>query len=361
MNRRNAIKPLVIAAISPAVLQARAEAPRATTTPAHLQNASAGPFSTQPWGEHSRIDAGSYVVERVRYQSQGVEVVGNAFVPPVGGRKPAVVVMGPVAYVKEQSPVQYASRLAREGHVALAFDPRFRGESAGAPRNFESRQAMVEDLQASIDHLAGRPDVDPERIYVVGVCQGANWAIEATTLDSRVRALGVVAGHYLVPETAALYLGSQAEIAERLGRAAAARAAFEKTGEVRYIPIVSGTDSQALLKAPVIRQFYERWADRGAFWNFHGLWENRITAMSEADIWGHRVDAVIRRLETPTVMVHAKLAASGPLIPRKMFEQIPAAKKELIWLGETNQMQFYEDPITIDQVVPQLARFFRSI
>ncbi|AMM23145.1 hypothetical protein AX767_01230 [Variovorax sp. PAMC 28711] len=195
---------------------------------------------------------------------------------------------------------------------------------------------------------------------MLGICQGANWAIEATTLDTRVRALGVVAGHYLVPETAALYLGSQEEIADRLRRAATARAAFEKSGEVRYIPIVSATDAQALLKAPVIRQFYERWADRGAFWNFHGLWENRITAMSEADIWGHHVDEVIRKLETPTLMVHANLAASGPVIPRKMFEQIPAAKKELLWMGDKNQMQFYEDPITIDRVVPQLARFFRS-
>ncbi|WP_168164790.1 alpha/beta hydrolase [Variovorax sp. PAMC 28711] len=151
------MKPLVIAAMSPAVLQARAEESGAASTPAHLQNASAGPFATQPWGEHSRIDAGSYAVERVRYPSQGVELVGNAFVPPIAGRKPAVVVIGPVAYVKEQAPLQYAARLARERYVALVFDPRFRGESGGAPRNFESRRAKVEDLRASIDYLAARP------------------------------------------------------------------------------------------------------------------------------------------------------------------------------------------------------------
>ncbi|MEO8278072.1 MAG: hypothetical protein ABI564_00195, partial [Ideonella sp.] len=108
-----------------------------------------------------------------------------------------------------------------------------------------------------------------------------------------------------------------------------------------------------------IREFYERWAYRGAFWNFHGLWENRILAMSEADIWGHQVDAVMLQLHTPTLMVHANRAASGPIVPRKLFEQMPARKKELVWLSDQNQMQFYEDPVTIDQVVPQLARFFK--
>lgn len=334
---------------------------QAITTPTHLQNTSTGPFSTQPWRGGQRIDAGRYTIERVTYKSQGAEIVGNAFVPKVPGRKSAVVVIGPVAYVKEQSPMQYASRLVREGYVALVFDPRHHGESGGEPRRLESRRAKVDDLRASIDYLIQREDVDAQQIHVLGLCQGSNWAIEACTLDARVKALGLVAGHYLIPEVAALYLGSKENVAERLARAKAAREAFDQSGELRYIPVVSATDPQALLTAPVIREFYERWAYRGPFWNFHGLWENRILAMSETDIWGHQVDAVMQRLHTPTLMVHANRAASGPVIPRKLFEQIPASKKELVWLSDQNQMQFYEDPVTIDQVVPQLARFFQSV
>lgn len=362
MNRRNALKPLLVAAATSLSNHSlKAQEPKPMTTPAHLQSGTVGPFSTQPWSGGNRIDAGAYSIERVGYLSQGTEIVGNVFAPPGAGKKPAVVVIGPVAFVKEQSPIQYASRLVREDFVALAFDPRYHGESGGAPRRFESRKAKVADLRASIDYLAQRPDVDPARIHVLGVCQGVNWAIEATTQDARVHALGIVAGHYLVPETAALYLGSADQVAERLARAQTARKAFETTGEVRYIPIVSADDPAALLTAPVIREFYDRWAYRGAFWNFHGLWENRITAMSEADIWAHQVDQVMRQLKTPTVMVHANRAASGPEIPRKLFEQIPAARKELLWVGDQNQMQFYEDPVTIDQVALRVARFFRSI
>jgi len=319
-----------------------------------------GPFETQPWGPHGRLETPRYSVERVVYRSAGTEVVGNLFVPGISGRNPAVVVIGPVGFVKEQSPIQYASRLVRDGYVTLIFDPRYHGESGGEPRRHESGAAKVEDLCASVDFLVSRDDVDPERIFILAICQGVNWAIEAATLDSRVKALAMVAGHYLTPEVTEMYVGDTAEA--RIGRSREAEARFKTTGEVSYIPIVSAQptppDPTALLTAPPVRQFYIRWADRGPFWNFHGLWENRITAMSEAAIWSYDVRAAMARLTTPTLMVHADRAASGPQIPRDLFGIIPAADKELVWLGSQNQLQFYEDPITIDQVAPHVARFF---
>jgi dienelactone hydrolase len=319
-----------------------------------------GPFETQSWGPHRRLETPRYAIERVTYQSDGTEVVGNLFTPATPGRKPAVVIIGPVAFVKEQSPIQYASRLVREGYTTLIFDPRHHGESGGEPRRHESGVAKVKDLRASVNFLGAREDVDPERIFILAICQGVNWGIEAATLDRRVKALAIVAGHYLTPEVTKMYVGDTAEARIRRSREAEAR--FKATGEVSYIPVVSAQlappDPTALLTAPPIHQFYIRWADRSPFWNFHGLWENRITAMSEAAIWSHDVRSVMARLTTPTLMVHADRAASGPQIPRDLFEIIRAARKELVWLGPQNQLQFYEDPITIDQVVPHVARFF---
>lgn len=320
----------------------------------------AGPFETQPWGPQRQLRNAHYEVERVTYRTAGTEVVGNLFTPSGGGRRPAVVVIGPVAFVKEQSPVQYASRLVREGYVTLVFDPRHHGESGGEPRRHESGATKVEDLRASIDYLLTREDVDPDRIHILAICQGVNWGMEAATLDPRVKGLAIVAGHYLTPETARMYVGDSAE--GRVARSREAQDRFKATGEVSYIPVVSNLPNAstpgALLTAPPIQQFYIRWADRGPFWNFHGLWENRITTMSEAGIWGHDVRPIAARLSTPTLMVHADRAASGSQIPRLLFETIPAARKELVWLGTQNQMQFYEDPLTIDQVVPHVARFF---
>lgn len=141
--------------------------------------------------------------------------------------------------------------------------------------------------------------------------------------------------------------------------AQAARVLFEQTGEVKYIPIVSDSDPHALLGAPVIRQFYARWADRGSFWNFHGLWENRITQMSEADIWGHDIRPMAAQLTTPILMIHADHAASGRHVPREIFNEMPAAQKQLAWLGHRNQMQFYEDPLTIDLASEKIGQFFK--
>jgi dienelactone hydrolase len=319
-----------------------------------------GPFETQSWRPHWRLETLRYAVERVTYQIKGTDVVGNLFTPAIAGRKPAVVIIGPVGFVKEQSPIQYASRLVREGYTTLIFDPRHHGESGGEPRRHESGVAKVEDLRATVDFLVTREDVDPKHIFILAICQGVNWGIQAATLDARVKALAIVAGHYLTPEVARMYVGDTAEARIRRSREAEAR--FKATREVAYIPVVSAQptkpDPTALLTAPPIQQFYIRWADRGPLWNFHGLWENRITAMSEAAIWSHDVRAVMARLTTPTLMIHADRAASGAQIPRDLFEMMPAARKELVWLGSQNQLQFYEDPITIDQVVPHVARFF---
>lgn len=351
MNRRQA---LMTSATLPLAAPALAQ-----NAPAHLAAAPSGaPFATQPWGAAGRIDAGPYHVERVLFASGGIEVVGNLFLPAVATPRGAVALIGPVAFVKEQAPLQYASRLAREGYAALIFDPRYHGESGGAPRRYESRRAKVEDLRAAVAFLAARPDVDARRIHLLGICQGVNWALEAAADAARVRSVAAVAGHYLIPETAALYLGSPEKVAERIARARQAREAFDKGAAPEYIPIVSLTDPEALLTARPIHDFYYRWADRGPFAAHTGLWENQITRMSEAEIWGHRVDEVLARLERPMLMVHGDRAASGPHIPRRLFEQVAAKDKRAVWLDGRNQIQFYQDPMTIDMVVPHLVAFF---
>lgn len=324
--------------------------------------APAGPLATQPWGPENRLRGPGFTVERVTFQSEGIAVVGNLFLPEGAGRRPAVVILGPVGFVKEQAPLQYASRLVGEGFAALIFDPRFHGESAGEPRRHESGAEKVKDVRAALSYLAGRTDIDAGRLHVLGVCQGVNWTIEAAIADARIRSVALVAGHYLTPEVAIMYLGSQANVDARIAKSREAEARFRATGQVDYIHVVSPNlaqpDPNALLTAPPIHMFYIRWADRSPFLAHRGQWENRLTAMSEHLIWGHRIDQAMPNLRTPTLMVHADRAASGGEIPRRLFSTIPAERKELVWIGGQGQLQFYEDPMTIGQVVPHLARFF---
>lgn len=80
--------------------------------------------------------------------------------------------------------------------------------------------------------------------------------------------------------------------------------------------------------------------------------------MGEHLIWGHQIDQIVPNLRTPTLMIHSDRAASGGVVPRQLFAAITAARKELAWLGGQGQLQSYEDPMTIDQTIPHIARFF---
>lgn len=322
-------------------------------------------FIAQPWGATNSLVTRNYTVHRVTFTSHGLAVAGNLFVPNLGGAAPAIVIVGPVAFVKEQAPLQYASRLAAMGYVTLIFDPRYHGESEGMPRRYESPLAKIEDISAAISFLASRVEVNANQISVLGVCQGVNWTIEASRIDTRVKSICLVAGHYLTPEVAKTYLGGQEKVDERLAKSLAAAGRFEESGQADYIPIVSSSftahDQEALLSADFIQSFYIRWADRHPMLAHRGLWENRITAMSEHLIWNHRIDLSVCDLHLPILMIHADRAASGPNIPRELFAKIPSLNKSLIWLGSQGQIQFYEDPITIDLVVQHIADFLAGV
>lgn len=329
-----------------------------------LAGAGTGPFATQPWGPASRIEGHRYSVERVRFSSGGVHLIGNLFVPRGPGPFPAAAMLGPVAFVKEQAPTQYATRLAAAGIVALAFDPRNHGESDGTPRRHEDGVAKAADLRAALDYLRTRPEVDADRINILGICQGVNWAVQAAIDMPAAARVALVAGHYLTPATALMYLGTPERVAQRLARSAAAAERFRRDGTLDYIPIVQARadtpDPDALLTALPIQQFYIRWADRGPFRSYLGLWENRITTMSEGGIWGHDISPVMPGIRQPLLMVHADRAASGPAIPRALLDSVPGDRKRLVMLDGRNQLQFYEDPMTIDLVAPLIVDHFAA-
>ena len=167
----------------------------APTKPPLAEGMTSGVQATQVWGEDSRIDAGVYIAERITFTSQGEQVVANIFLPKTSGQNPAIVLLGPVGTVKEQSVIQYATRLARMGFITLIFDPRTMGESAGEPRRNESGSSKVQDLNAAIEYLATRREVNAARLFIVGLCQGANWAVETALINPSVGGVALVAGH----------------------------------------------------------------------------------------------------------------------------------------------------------------------
>ena len=106
----------------------------------------------------------------------------------VNGKRPALAVSGPFGAVKEQTSGLYAMRMAERGFIALAFDPSYTGESSGEPRRTASPDINTEDFMAAVDFLSTLPEVDANRIGIIGICGWGGIALNAAAADPRIKA-----------------------------------------------------------------------------------------------------------------------------------------------------------------------------
>ena len=120
----------------------------------------------------------------------GITLAADVYKPKVATSAPlqAIAVSGPFGAVKEQCAGLYAQTLAERGFLTIAFDPSFTGESGGEPRHVASPDINTEDFQAAVDYLISRPDVDAEKIGILGICGWGGLAINAAAIDTRVKA-----------------------------------------------------------------------------------------------------------------------------------------------------------------------------
>lgn len=129
-------------------------------------------------------------VERVEFKNRfGITLAADLYKPKgVEGPMPALAVSGPFGAVKEQSSGLYAQTMAERGFLTIAFDPSYTGESGGEPRYVASPDINTEDFSAAVDFLSLRPEVDPERIGIIGICGWGGMALNAAALDTRIKA-----------------------------------------------------------------------------------------------------------------------------------------------------------------------------
>lgn len=101
---------------------------------------------------------------------------------------PAIAVSGPFGATKEQSSGLYAMKMAERGFITLAFDPSFTGESSGEPRRTASPDINTEDFMTAVDYLSKLPEVDANRIGIIGICGWGGIALNAAAADTRIKA-----------------------------------------------------------------------------------------------------------------------------------------------------------------------------
>ncbi|MCR5506948.1 MAG: alpha/beta hydrolase [bacterium] len=121
----------------------------------------------------------------------GVKLVGDLYTPKnlkKSERLPAIAVSGPFGAVKEQVSGRYAQEMANRGFITLAFDPSFTGESGGKIRDVASPDINTEDFSAAVDYLTTLPQVDENKIGIIGICGFGGFGLNAAAMDTRIKA-----------------------------------------------------------------------------------------------------------------------------------------------------------------------------
>lgn len=125
----------------------------------------------------------------VFHNRYGITLVGDLYEPKERvGKLPAIAVCGPFGAVKEQVSGLYAQTMAERGFITLAFDPSFTGESGGMPRFVASPDINTEDFSAAIDFLSIQDYIDSEKIGIIGICGFGGFALNAASMDTRIKA-----------------------------------------------------------------------------------------------------------------------------------------------------------------------------
>jgi len=127
---------------------------------------------------------------QVSFTSQGQMVAGMLHLPE-RARAPGIIMCHGFTGHKAEAHrlfVNAARGFRDHGIAVLRFDFRGSGDSAGEFRD-TTISAEIADAGAALDHLVSRPEVDAERVGVLGLSLGGCVAACLAGRDSRVKAL----------------------------------------------------------------------------------------------------------------------------------------------------------------------------
>ena len=119
----------------------------------------------------------TYRCEDVTLSDKGIDSRGWLCNPQEKGKKPAILVLGPKNTSTIPVLLQYATRLANYGFVVLGLEE-------------------TQNVKAAIDYLSLKDEVDPNKMYAMGICNGTNEVLASTEAEKRLKAIALVDGCY---------------------------------------------------------------------------------------------------------------------------------------------------------------------
>jgi len=297
----------------------------------------------------------------ITFDSAGLAIAGHLYLldSEATGPRPAIVVGHPGSGVKEQAAGLYAQQLAGQGFITLAFDAAYQGESAGEPRGLEDPAHRVEDIKAAVSFLTTRPEVDADRIGVLGICASGGYVVPAAATDHRIKAVGTVSAVDIARQFREGPDGTQdpTVIQGMLDAAAAARTAEAAGAGPQSFQLFPDTADQAyaLGGEHAVEGFeYYRTARTQHPRSTQFMPWRSIDLMASFDAFRF-IGLIAPR---PLLMIVGRQAVTAHMTTQAISSA--QGPKELHWIDGASHVDLYDKPEYVTPAVTTLADFFHT-
>ena len=279
----------------------------------------------------------------------GITLAADMYTPktaPANGKFAAIAVSGPFGAVKEQSSGLYAHEMAKRGYLTIAFDPSFTGESGGQPRYMNSPDINTEDFQAAVDYLSNLPNVDPEKIGIIGICGWGGMALNVAGIDTRIKATAVMTMYDMARVTNNGYFDSadNAE-ARQAARVAVNKARTELFAKGEY-PTVGGLPDERPSEPEFFGQYWDYYKTKRGYHprslNSNMGWANTTST----SLMNTKLFAYANEIQNAVLIVHGEKAHSRYMGETAYNDMVKGSKftanKELLIVPNATHCDLYD-------------------
>jgi len=247
-------------------------------------------------------------METVSFLSGGHRLSGALFEAP--SPKPVAVVLCHGAFEFKENWFNYATRLARQGFTALAFDFTGHGASEGL-RGTVDMHVWPYDIREALNFLSGR---GYRRFGLVGWDSGGTAVVVAAAHDPRVRCAVVLSAPvFLMPSLADRVAFSLAIIASKLKRAIRHQPlTLSRVRELEKMRVAVDDEANArYLSDPRLRAYFKA-----------------VPVPESLDSLWIDISRAARKVRVPTLIIHgAEDAIHSPRQSQELYETVQGRKK----------------------------------
>ena len=297
----------------------------------------------------------------VHFQNGPWKMAGNLYFPKnveKGKKYAAIIVVHPGGGVKEQTSGLYAKKLSEKGFITLAYDASHQGESEGLPRFLENPTERVEDIRSAVDFLTTLPQVDTDKIGVVGICAGGGFAVSAAQTEHRIKAVATASAVDIVTTFRNGWNGKgtvadQLKTLEAIAKQRTAEANGAEPLYTQYVPEQNEITKDTERDMKEASDYYR--TPRGQ----HPNAQNKVLFTSFDKVLAFNAFSQIDTLLTQPVLFIAGTEA-GSLWQTEMAYKKATGPKELFLIEGATHMDLYDIPQYVNQAADKMEIFFHK-